>query len=111
MSALLQNQSERCIVERLQSGGILAVGHMHKARAVAGQRHQRERSAGPMEFGRDAMMRTCVGEGESQRRLRVAMLMRGDTGGRTAKRAPSVAADNEAGAECVAQSVVTVTLS
>ena len=102
MRALLDLVVERGVVERGDPLGLGGLDHADEARPFAGQRHQRERPALGVEFGRGVVVRPGVREIEGQRGLRIGAAVALDAGGGAAERAPSIGADDEAGGDAVA---------
>ena len=102
MRALLDLVVERRVVERGDPLGLGGLDHADEARPLAGQRHQRERAALGVEFGRGVVVRPRVREIEGQRGLRIGAAVALDAGRGAAERAPSVGADDEAGGDAVA---------
>ena len=90
---------ERGIVERAQALGFRRIDHPDQARALARQRHQRERAGRGMEFGRDVVVRPRVAKVEGQRDLRIVPAVDLDAGGGAAERARAVGADDQLGGQ------------
>ena len=102
MRALLDLVVERRVVERRDPLRLGGLDHADEARPFAGQRHQRERPALGVEFGRGVLVRPRVGEIERQRGLRIGAAVALDAGRGAAERTPPVGADDEAGGDAVA---------
>ena len=60
MRAPLDLVGERGVIERGDPLGLGRLDHADQARSFAGQRHQRERPALGVEFGRDVVVRPRV---------------------------------------------------
>ena len=65
-------RGELGIGKRREAGRLGRVDHEDQARALAGQRHQRERTGFGVEFGRGVAMRPRMREIEGERGLRIA---------------------------------------
>ena len=102
MRAPLDLVVERGVVQRGDPLGLGGLDHADEARSLAGQRHQRERAALGVEFGRGVVMRPAWREIEGQRGLRIAAAVALDAGGGAAERAPAVGADDEPRGDAVA---------
>ena len=103
-------ECERCSISSLSAASSSAAirsasagsTHADEARPFAGQRHQRERPALGVEFGRGVVVRPGMREIEGQRGLRISAAIALDAGRGAAERAPSVGADDKAGGDAVA---------
>ena len=95
MRAPLDLGRQRGGVERGKPFGLIRIGHAHKARAQAGQGHQRERAGLGMELGRDAVVRPRMREVQRQRGLRILAPFALDAGRGAAERFAPVGADHE----------------
>ena len=102
MRALLDLVVERGVVERGDPLGLGGLDHADEARPFAGQRHQRERPALGVEFGRGVVVRPRMREIEGQRGLRIGAAVALDAGRGAAERTPPVGADDEAGGDAAA---------
>src|SRR5690606_15042594 len=90
------------VVERRETLGLVGPFDPDETRGEAGQRHGRQWPRGPVEFGRDAVMRTRVTERGDNGRLLVAPGPRRDAGCRAADRVAPVGAGDDPDVERVA---------
>ena len=110
MRLALDLARERLVVERRAPGRVRIRHHPDEAGTVGRggarrQRHQGERAAAGMEFGRKIAVGQPVGEKRGQRALAIAMHTRLEPGGAACFRIPAVGADGEPGRDraCVFQ--------
>ena len=95
MRGALDFGRERGVVERLDRVGLRWIEHPHQARAQTRQRHQSERTARRMEFGRGVMMRAGMRQAGGDRHLLVLPFVDRDAGGGAAQRAAAVGGDHQ----------------
>ena len=102
MRGALDLRRQLGVVERGDGVGLRRIEHPDQARAQARQRHQRERPARRVEFGRGVAMRPRVLEADGERDLRVVAFVDRDAGGGAAERAAAVGGDQQRRAQCAA---------
>ena len=95
MRGALDFRREFRVVERLDGVGLCRIEHPDQARALARQRHQRERPARRVEFGRGVVVRPRVREADRERDLRIVAFVDRDAGGGAAERSAPVGGDNQ----------------
>src|SRR6516225_4976517 len=81
--------------KRAKALGFVRGDDADEARTRTGQGNQGERPLGGVEFGRDVVVRTRMGEGEGESGLRVGTTVQRDAGGSAADRVAPVGPDGE----------------
>ena len=91
----LGGRGQRVVVERVKPLRLLRRRDPDDAAAVAGQGHEHAGALRRMEFGRDLMVRTRMGDVEGQRRLLQRPPAHTDAGRLAAQRMPPVGPDHQ----------------
>jgi propionate CoA-transferase len=90
VGAALDFKAELTVIEGVQPYGLIGLDDPNEARAIALERHQGERPALGVEFGRSIAMRSAVPEIQRDRRLRQGARAHLDAGGGATARFPAV---------------------